>query len=215
MKDPAILFYPSDFLAGTFMMSDEQVGRYIRLLCIQHQKGRLSEKDMLNICKTYDEDIFEKFTKDENGKYYNKRLEEEIQKRINYTESRRKNRKSSINQKDKETAIEHMSNICETHVQHMGNGNGNGNINRNIESNRGSGGKRERKPEPPTLDQVIQFFQDNQYSQDGAVKAFNYYQDGNWCDSEGKPVRSWKQKMRAVWFRDEFKIKHKTIETLA
>ena len=60
-KDPAVLFYTSDFLTGTLTMSDEQVGKYIRLLCLQHQKGKLSKKDMLNICKSYDEDVFSKF----------------------------------------------------------------------------------------------------------------------------------------------------------
>ena len=60
-KDPAVLFYTSDFLTGTTLMSNEQVGKYIRLLCIQHQKGVLSEKDMLKICDSYDEDIFDKF----------------------------------------------------------------------------------------------------------------------------------------------------------
>ena len=48
-KDPAVLFYTSDFLSSTFTMSDEQVGRYIRLLCIQHQKGKLADKDLKNI----------------------------------------------------------------------------------------------------------------------------------------------------------------------
>ena len=47
-KDPAVLFYTSDFLSGTFTMTNEQVGMYIRLLCLQHQKGKLSEKDMLS-----------------------------------------------------------------------------------------------------------------------------------------------------------------------
>ena len=60
-KDPAFLFYSSDFLTGTMFMSDVQLGKYIKLLCVQHQKGHLSEKDMLNICKRYDKDIFEKF----------------------------------------------------------------------------------------------------------------------------------------------------------
>ena len=46
MKDPAFLFYSSDFLSGTMLMSDEEVGQYIRLLCLQHQKGHLKEKDM-------------------------------------------------------------------------------------------------------------------------------------------------------------------------
>ena len=79
-KDPAVLFYTSDFLTGTFTLTDEQVGKYIRLLCLQHQKGILTEKDMLNICKTYDEDVFKKFIKTNQG-YYNERLKFEAEKR--------------------------------------------------------------------------------------------------------------------------------------
>ena len=109
-KDPAFLFYSSDFLTGTMFMSDEQAGKYIRLLCSQHQHGHVLEKDMMKICKTYDEDIFEKFVKDDTGKYYNERLEREVNRRTAYSDSRRKNR--SIKQTD-------MSNICESHDEHM------------------------------------------------------------------------------------------------
>jgi len=94
-KDPAFLFYTSDFLTGTILLSDEQVGKYIRLMCIQHQKGRLSEKDMLRICKAYDEDIFAKFIKDDNGLYYSKRLNDEIDKRKHFTDSRLNNLKGT------------------------------------------------------------------------------------------------------------------------
>ena len=80
-KDPAFLFYSSDFLTGTLLMSMEQKGKFITLLCIQHQKGHMSERDMLQICGTYDEDIFDKFQKDSDGKFFNERLKEEIEKR--------------------------------------------------------------------------------------------------------------------------------------
>lgn len=56
---------------------DEQVGKYIRLLCLQHQQGRLTEKHMLSICKAYDEDVFCKFKIDADGLYYNERMEKE------------------------------------------------------------------------------------------------------------------------------------------
>ena len=88
-KDPAVLFYTNDFLSGTFTMTDEQVGKYIRLLCLQHQKGKLTEKDMLHICNTYDEDIYSKFV-NEDGLYYNKRMYDESEKRKRYSESRKK-----------------------------------------------------------------------------------------------------------------------------
>ena len=81
-KDPAFLFYSSDFLTGTMFLTNEQIGIFIRLLCVQHQKGRLREKDMLKICKTYDEDVFEMFKTDEQDMYYNERLEAEAKKAL-------------------------------------------------------------------------------------------------------------------------------------
>ncbi|TRZ80528.1 DUF1376 domain-containing protein [bacterium] len=50
MKDPAVLFYTQDFITGTILMTDEQRGKYIMLLCLQHQNGKLTERDMLKIC---------------------------------------------------------------------------------------------------------------------------------------------------------------------
>lgn len=92
MKEPAFLFYSNDFLSGTMLMTDEEIGQYIKLLCLQHQKGHLKEKDMLSVCKTYNEEIFSKFKQDEEGNYYNERLEYEANKRKAYSESRRNNR---------------------------------------------------------------------------------------------------------------------------
>lgn len=120
MKDPAFLFYTSDFLTGTLTMTDEQVGKYIRLLCLQHQKGRLTEKDMLFICKSYDEDIFSKFEQNGDGRYFNRRLEEETTRRKKYSESRAKNRASGKKEsnnnppKEEDTKI-----ICESYDKHM------------------------------------------------------------------------------------------------
>ena len=128
MKDPAFLFYSSDFLSGTMLMSDEEIGQYIKLLCLQHQKGHLKEKDMLNICKTHNEDIFSKFIKDEEGNYYNERLEYEANKRKAYSESRRNNRKKK---EEKETYEDDVKNICNSYEKHMENENANENINKN------------------------------------------------------------------------------------
>lgn len=100
-KDPAFLFYSNDFISGTFTMTDEQVGKYMRLLCIQHQKYRLTEKELFNLSGK-DEDIiskFEKETYEDKIYYFNIRLREEANKRKNFTESRRKNldKRSDIN----------------------------------------------------------------------------------------------------------------------
>jgi len=74
---------------------------------------------MLSICGSYDADVFAKFTKDEDGCFFNERLSLEVQKRKAYSESRRNNRIK----KD-------VSNISKTYVPHMENENEN--INENI-----------------------------------------------------------------------------------
>ena len=100
-KDPAVLFYTSDFLTGTMTMTNEQVGMYIRLLCLQHQRDVLSEKDMLNICKSYDEQVYSKFAFVD-GIYYNQRMRNEKERRVNFSKSRSENRLKGIeNQKNK------------------------------------------------------------------------------------------------------------------
>jgi uncharacterized protein YdaU (DUF1376 family) len=91
-KDPAFLFYTGDFSTGTQFFSDEQVGKFLRILMAQHQHGRLSKNQMLFISKTYDEDVFSKFLIDENGNYFNSRLEFEVNKRKAFSESRSKNK---------------------------------------------------------------------------------------------------------------------------
>lgn len=99
-KDPAFLFYSSDFLSGTYTMTDEQVGKYIRLLCLQHQKYRLTEKELNKVLGENSTEVRDKFEveiiKGEKF-YYQKRLRDEAEKRKNYSESRRSNRNKCDN----------------------------------------------------------------------------------------------------------------------
>lgn len=93
-KDPAILFYTSDFLAQCASLTMAERGEYITLLCLQHQLGHLAEKTIhINIKEDLSQDVKVLFKKDEQGLCYNEWLEEIIIKRKAYTESRRKNRK--------------------------------------------------------------------------------------------------------------------------
>jgi dihydrofolate reductase len=124
-KDPAFLFYPNDFDSATKFFSDEQIGKYLRLLIAQFQHGRLNEKQVLFISKSYDEDIMSKFTKDEKNLFYNERLEFEINKRKNYTVSRSKNRTSK-----KEDNINISKSYDEDMNNHMENENENRNENK-------------------------------------------------------------------------------------
>ena len=58
---------------------------------------------------------------------------------------------------------------------------------------------------PPSVNEVIKYFIEKGYSVQIAKKAFEYYDTADWKDSTGKQVKNWKQKMIAVWFKDENK----------
>ena len=79
-KDPAFLFYASDFMMGTTFFSNEQVGKYIRLLCVQHQHGGMIDKN--SFCSLVGDDpmIRSKFVECEHG-FYNERLAQEMERR--------------------------------------------------------------------------------------------------------------------------------------
>lgn len=147
---PSVLFYGADYLVGVIGMTWEEQGRYMYLLMIQQQKGHF---DMLEVMPDVPEKVREKFVTDEDGLFYNERMEEEMRKRYKYSESRRNNRLSANNQEnknklstgksvdkssppvDKSSCVKHMSNICtdicQTYEKHMDNDNDNDNNNDN------------------------------------------------------------------------------------
>ena len=141
-KDPAVLFYTSDFISGTITMTDEERGKYILLLCLQHQKGKLTERELASV-KDMDE-VAAKFEKLEDGFYYNVRMKEEAEKRKNYSESRSRNRQGKTKEKElvkdvkniSKTYDNHMNNISSSYEKHMENENENENINKNISKNK-------------------------------------------------------------------------------
>lgn len=70
----------------------------------------------MKICKTYDEDIFCKFKKDEDGSFFNEKLRNEAIRRTEFSKSRSENRKKT---KINTFKNEDMINICLTCVNHM------------------------------------------------------------------------------------------------
>ena len=131
MKNPAVLFYTSDFITGTLFMTNEEVGAYIRVLCMQHQKGHLTEEEILQICKKNEifSSIIVHFKQDKKGLYYNKRMDKEIDKRQKYSESRARNRSNP--NKDMKNISSTYENISKTYEVHMENENEDENINEN------------------------------------------------------------------------------------
>lgn len=123
-KDPAFLFYPNDYIGGTMGMTFEEKGAYVELLMCQFNRGHMTYHMCGQVVGQILDKIIHKFEKDENGLYYNVRLEQEINKRKAYSESR-KNNITGKNQYTKSDA--HMDGHTTSHME---------NENENINSNK-------------------------------------------------------------------------------
>ena len=93
VNDPAVLFYSADFLVGVMDMTMEERGQYITLLSYQHQKGHLSMETIRFLVGSVSEKVLAHFKIDEQGLYFNKRMEKEIGTRKDFVQSRRENGK--------------------------------------------------------------------------------------------------------------------------
>lgn len=203
-KDPAFLFYTQDFYVGTAFLTHEQTGKYIRLMCAQHQHGRLSEEMILQICGDLDRSVLQKFSIDENNLYYNVRLETEIEKRKRFSESRRKNIKKRW-EDTSEIQVNNTSNTLEdTSVIHMENENicieSSSNISNNLEK---ENTKRKRKDfVAPSKEEMMSYAAEKGFDPSIGAQAYEYYSVADWKDAKGDQVLNWKQKMIASWFKN-------------
>jgi uncharacterized protein YdaU (DUF1376 family) len=132
MKDPAFLFYPNDYIGGTMGMTFEQKGAYMDLLMMQFNRGHMTSHMIGQVLGQNGGQIWDvvksKFKKDEEGMYYNERLEIEQLKRKSFTDSRVNNKKGN-NQYTKKGG--HMTTHMTSHmIGHMENENINRNINK-------------------------------------------------------------------------------------
>ncbi len=115
-KDPAFLFYHQDFFTGVSDMTNEEIGAYIKCMCVQASKGGITEKHMLIICNSHEVHnvVKSKFVFDSTtGLFENIRLKGELEKRKKYSESRSNNRKKV------KIEVVKDDNICETYDKHM------------------------------------------------------------------------------------------------
>lgn len=130
MKDPAMLFYTSDFLTGVALLSMAERGQYITLLCLQQQHGHMSAADMRAAVGKVSARVLEKFRLDESGKYYNVRAELEIQKRAAHSQKQRENVLKRWNKENNSISIpqeNHGNTVVSTTVLPLENGSGNRN----------------------------------------------------------------------------------------
>ncbi len=94
-KDPAFLFYPNDWLGGTMGMTFEEKGAYMELLMMQCNRGHMTTRMVGQAVGEIWDKVQDKFTKDNDGLWYNRRLEEEQLKRKTFVDSRYNNLKGN------------------------------------------------------------------------------------------------------------------------
>jgi len=194
-KDPAFLFYTSDFLTGTMFMTNEQVGIYIRLLCSQHQHGGIIDKISFNSLVGNHEVVRVKFEETESG-FYNIRLMEVMGAR----NAKSNNLSLAVKKvwEERKNAIPLKNDAIPLQLQ---------------KNSKGKAKKTNAIPmETVNENEVIDYFILNGYKKEIAIKAFNYYNEANWHDASGKKVLNWKQKMQSVWFKPENKVQEVKVD---
>lgn len=95
-KSPAFQFYPQDFLVGTAMLSAEETGAYIRLLCYSWTHDGLPNDDaqLMRLAGCHGNamgSIRDKFGICQDGKLRNERQEEVRNKQKEYREAQKAN----------------------------------------------------------------------------------------------------------------------------
>lgn len=186
-KDPAVLFYTSDFLSGCALMDMRERGQYITLLCLQRERGHMTMQEITKAVKKPSDEVMSKFQRDEDGKYFNRRMEQEIEKRDAHCQRQRENITKRWNKENASSGTPDGNTV----VLPLGNGNENGNGKDNSPI---SEKKRKTKSfTPPTLEEVEAYAKERGRPE-LAQQFFEYFTVGNWIDAKGQPVRNWKQK---------------------
>ena len=167
-KDPAFLFYPNDYIGGTMGWSFEEKGAYMEILMMQFNRGHMTEHMIRHIIGQLWDNIKDKFIKDEDGLFFNERLELEKTKRSDYTTSRRNN----VLGKNQYSKIGHMSKHMEDR-----------DVNENVIKDKGF--------KEPTIQEIQQYIIDKQLIVNAEV-FFNFYESKGWLVGKNK-MKSWKR----------------------
>lgn len=183
-KDPAFLFYPGDWLGGTMGMTFEEKGAYMELLMLQFNRGHMSGQVIAQTVGQIWEKVKFKFKVDNEGLYYNDRLEIEINKRKRFVESRYNNI-SGTNQYTKKTG--HTSGHMTSHME---------------DENRNNNNKSAsfKKPE---LSEVKAYCKERTNDVD-PDKWYDFYESKGWMIGKNK-MKDWKAAVR-TWETKEKKV---------
>lgn len=182
-KDPAFLFYSSDFLTGTALMCNEEVGIYIKLLCYQHQHGGLIDRESFDALTHGYRIVKTKFIECEDG-FYNFRLMDEMARR-----SKKSLNLSANAQKRWELCLKDDANASQLHMPTENENENENNINKKA--------KKFQKPDPK---EVADYFQSKGSTVKESEKFFDYQEAKGWVVGKS-PMKDWMAAAR-TWMRN-------------
>ena len=178
-KDPAFLFYPGDYVSGTMGMTFEEKGAYMDLLMLQFNRGHMNTHMIQHTVGHLWEQVKCKFIQDNEGLWYNVRLDVEKDKRKTFTESRRNNIKPKEKPKKEPSYETHMNTHMDSHME-----NENENINKDIINNKSK----------CNFEEALEYISIRLGTENGkteAQKFFNYYESNGWKVGKN-PMKNWK-----------------------
>ena len=133
-------------------------------------------------------------------------LKRDLKKWENQQEQRRKAglKSAEIRKRNASKANGRSTTVNERSISSTVNDNVSASVNDNVSvSSKDDGVK------PPSLEEVIWYFDENGYTKESATKMFEYYEESRkprgrvWKDGRGNTVKNWKQKARSIWFKDD------------
>jgi uncharacterized protein YdaU (DUF1376 family) len=199
-KSPAFQFYAENFLIGTALMTKEEVGTFVYMLCYQWTHGSLPSdqkglRQLLNVRRDVPIKVLSKFRVCEDGNLRNDRLEQERAKQAKFAESRRANAKhrwstsnacadaSASEVQCTRNALQSSSSDCSQNA-----------INKDA------------RGRPRTLAEVVDYGRTPQCGvAPAACEAFwNHYESVGWT-VQGIPISDWKARLRG-WKTQQPKV---------
>jgi hypothetical protein len=197
---PFFKFYATEWLTGNIVFEPLAVqGLFVNICALYWQRdGELTVDDINRRYKFPEElnDLLGRFISVEEGVVSINFLDEQL------VEVEHISKVNSINGK-KGALAKQAKTVTKTAVGKRSVSTGSAKLSKG--EGEGEGEKKEKESRKITPADAIKYFKENGYSESSAIKFFNYYDVADWKDSKGNPVKSWKQKAQAVWFKEENK----------
>jgi hypothetical protein len=133
-------------------------------------------------------------------------LKRDLKKWENQQEQRSEagKRSAEVRKRNAKLAERDSTTVNERSISSTVNGSVSVNVNDNVSVSSKDDGMK-----PPSLEEVISYFDENGYTKESATKMFEYYEESRkprgrvWKDGRGNTVKNWKQKARSIWFKPD------------